>query len=167
MLNPKRLEEIGYGSVRQSEEEGRDMARTLLTLMGDRAFKSENERVVFETFMAQRFGDSIDQRRCLNGDGNDYMSWDMGIARTVWLHLTSQRKSFSLPVGEIVAWSGTNRDMGITRDIDFRFFRFDVKPGTKLYAVEPAPAVTSDLLTRAEALAVETRALASRIQEGE
>lgn len=42
----------------------------------------------------------------------------------------------SLPVGEIVAWSGTNCDMGITRDIDFRFFRFDVKPGTKLYAVE-------------------------------
>lgn len=71
------------------------------------------------------------------------------------------------PVGEIVAWSGTNRDMGITRDIDFRFFRFDVKPGTKLYAVEPAPAVKSDLLTRAEALAVESRAIASRIQAGE
>lgn len=71
------------------------------------------------------------------------------------------------PVGEIVAWSGTNREMGITRDIDFRFFRFDVKPGTNLYAVEPAPAVKSDLLTRAEALAVEIRALASRIQEGE
>lgn len=71
------------------------------------------------------------------------------------------------PVGEIVAWSGTNREMGITREIDFRFFRFDVKPGTKLYAIEPAPAVKSDLLTRAQALAVETRALASRIQAGE
>jgi hypothetical protein len=57
--------------------------------------------------------------------------------------------------------------MGITRDIDFRFLRFDVKPGTKLYAVAPAPAAKSDLLTRAEALAVETRALASRIQAGE
>lgn len=71
------------------------------------------------------------------------------------------------PVGEIVAWSGTNRNMGISRDIDFRFFRFDVKPGTKLYAIEPAPAVKSDLLSRAEALAVETRALATRIQDGE
>lgn len=115
-------------------------------------------------------------------------------------------------VGEIVAWAGTNRDMGITREVDFRFLRFDVLPGTKLYAVEPAPAtiqlcdppagvvmrprfekpedcecssidycescletmmskpspaVKSDLLTRAEALAVETRALASRIQAGE
>lgn len=72
-----------------------------------------------------------------------------------------------LPVGEIVAWSGTNRDMGITREVDFRFLRFDVKPGTKLYAIEPAPAAKSDLLTRAQALAVETRALASRIQAGE
>jgi hypothetical protein len=48
----------------------------------------------------------------------------------------SPPKPVSPPVGEIVAWSGTNRNMGITRDIDFRFFRFDVKPGTKLYAVE-------------------------------
>ncbi len=71
-----------------------------------------------------------------------------------------------VPVGEIVAWAGTNRDMGITREIDFRFFRFDIKPGTKLYAIEPAPAIKSDLLTRAEALAVETRALAGRIQAG-
>lgn len=127
---------------------------------------------------------------------------------------TASQKPLSSPVGEIVAWSGTNRDMGITRDIDFRFFRFDVLPGTKLYAAEPvpmvtdemalafhfattdgaagdddvedikiglmaalsaapkrggeqAPAVKSDLLTRAEALAVETRALATRIQDGE
>lgn len=76
-------------------------------------------------------------------------------------------KPVSPPVGEIVAWSGTNHSMGITRNIDFRFFRFDVKPGTKLYVIEPAPAVKSDLLTRAQALAVETRALASRIQTGE
>lgn len=45
----------------------------------------------------------------------------------------------SQPVGEIVAWSGTNNSMGITREVDFRFLRFDVKPGTKLYAVEPVP----------------------------
>jgi hypothetical protein len=56
------------------------------------------------------------------------------------------------PVGEIVAWSGTNRDMGITRDIDFRFFRFDVKPGTKLYTFEPAPELLSigELIYRLE-----------------
>lgn len=79
----------------------------------------------------------------------------------------SDLKGDQVPVGEIVAWAGTNREMGITREVDFRFLRFDVKPGTKLYAIEPAPAVKSDLLTRAQALAVETRALASRIQAGE
>ena len=79
----------------------------------------------------------------------------------------SDLKGEQVPVGEIVAWAGTNRDMGITREVDFRFLRFDVLPGTKLYAIEPAPAVKSYLLTRAEALAVETRALASRIQAGE
>ena len=71
------------------------------------------------------------------------------------------------PVGEIVAWSGTDREKGITREVDFRFLRFDVLPGTKLYAGEPAPAAKSDLLTRAEALAVGTRALASRIKAAE
>lgn len=81
--------------------------------------------------------------------------------------LRSSLKGDQVPVGEIVAWAGTNRDMGITREVDFRFLRFDVLPGTKLYAIEPAPAIKSDLLTRAQALAVETRALASRIQAGE
>jgi len=79
----------------------------------------------------------------------------------------SDLKGDQVPVGEIVAWAATNREMGITREVDFRFLRFDVKPGTKLYAIEPAPAVKSDFLTRAQALAVETRALASRIQAGE
>lgn len=188
MLNPKRLAEIGYGSVRQSEEEGRDMARTILTLLGRREFKSEGDREEFENFMAQRFGDSIDQRRCLNGDGTDYMSWDMAVARTVWMHLSSappkpviskeklcdwlednfdiddsQRAAFAAcfahccdcivqsdsttPVGEIVAWAGTDREKGITREVDFRFLRFDVLPGTKLYAVRPAPAILTDALT--------------------
>lgn len=81
--------------------------------------------------------------------------------------LTSLEKPVFLPVGEIVKWSGTNRDKGITREVDFRFLRLDVKPGTKLYAIESAPAEKSDLLTRAEALAVETRALSNRIQAGE
>ena len=71
------------------------------------------------------------------------------------------------PVGEIVAWAGTDREKGITREVDFRFLRFDVLPGTKLYAVEPEPAAKSDLLTRAQALAVETRALACRIKAGD
>lgn len=48
---------------------------------------TEANRADFESFMAERFTDSIDRRRCINGDGNDYMSWDMGVARTVWQHM--------------------------------------------------------------------------------
>lgn len=84
------------------------------------------------------------------------------------VYLTAPQKPASLPVGEIVTWSGTNRHMGITREVDFRFLRFDVMPGTKLYAIESESSdKKSDLLTRAEALAVETRALANQIQAGE
>ncbi|MFS7253819.1 hypothetical protein AB6869_24970 [Rahnella rivi] len=56
------------------------------------------------------------------------------------------QSDLSEPVGEIVAWAGTDRDKGITREIDFRFLRFDVMPGTKLYAVKPAPAILTDVL---------------------
>ena len=77
------------------------------------------------------------------------------------------QSDLSEPVGEIVAWAGTDREKGITREVDFRFLRFDVLPGTKLYAVTPKPAAKSDLLTRAQALAVETRALACRIKAGD
>lgn len=133
----------------------------------DTTFKAQNILLVLNAFEAERqraekaelelikplpIGELIQRL-----EGQTYEKW----------FSQSDLKGDQVPVGEIVAWAGTNRDMGITRDIDFRFFRFDVKPGTKLYAVEPAPAVKSDLLTRAEALAVETRALASRIQAGE
>lgn len=41
------------------------------------------EREAFETFMADRFGDTIDRRRAKNGD-QGYMAWDMIVAWTVW-----------------------------------------------------------------------------------
>jgi len=149
----------------------------------------------------------IDERDAAAQKSRNYEQVAHGLAEEI-----AALKGDQVLVGEIVAWAGTNRDMGITREVDFRFLRFDVLPGTKLYAVEPAPAtiqlcdppagvvmrprfekpedcecssidycescletmmskpspaVKSDLLTRAEALAVETRALASRIQAGE
>lgn len=48
---------------------------------------NESQRVEFEAFMEARFGDCIDRRRCKNGDENDYMSFDMGMARIVWQHM--------------------------------------------------------------------------------
>ena len=56
------------------------------------------------------------------------------------------QSDFPAPVGEIVAWAGTDHDKGITREVDFRFLRFDVMPGTKLYALKPAPAILTDVL---------------------
>lgn len=42
-----------------------------------------DERKSFESFMAERFGDSVDQRRAKNGD-QGYMAWDMVVAWIVW-----------------------------------------------------------------------------------
>ncbi|HIB5468970.1 TPA: hypothetical protein ACWXAD_004940 [Klebsiella quasipneumoniae subsp. similipneumoniae] len=42
-----------------------------------------DERKSFESFMAERFGDSVDRRRARNGD-QGYMAWDMVVAWIVW-----------------------------------------------------------------------------------
>lgn len=42
-----------------------------------------DERKSFESFMAERFGDSVDRRRARNGD-RGYMAWDMVVAWIVW-----------------------------------------------------------------------------------
>lgn len=42
-----------------------------------------DERKSFESFMAERFGDSVDHRRAKNGD-QGYMAWDMVVAWIVW-----------------------------------------------------------------------------------
>ncbi len=47
------------------------------------------------------------------------------------------------PVGEVVAWDHPNEE----RKISFQWLRFDVEPGTKLYAAPPAPAVPDAMLT--------------------
>lgn len=54
---------------------------------------NDSSRAEFEAFMADRFKDSIDRRRCKNGDGNDYMSWDMNVARAVWQHLSQRAEA--------------------------------------------------------------------------
>lgn len=62
---------------------------------------SESSRAEFEAFMAEKFKDSIDQRRCLNGDGNDYMSWDMSVARVVWQHLSQRAEEAESKLEEL------------------------------------------------------------------
>ncbi|MGC6386532.1 hypothetical protein ACMV8I_02560 [Ewingella sp. S1.OA.A_B6] len=64
----------------------------------------------------------------------------------------SELRVDQVPVGEIVTWSGTNREKGITRDVDFRFLRFDVQPGQQLFTAAQAqkpvafPDINEDLV---------------------
>lgn len=57
------------------------------------------------------------------------------------------REAQCKPVGDIVAWSGADREKGITRDVDFRFLRFDVQPGQQLFTAAQAqnPVVFPDI----------------------
>lgn len=55
----------------------------------------------FEAFMADRFGDSVDRNQCLNGDGSDYMAWDMQVAKIVWMHVTAKLEAAEKENGEL------------------------------------------------------------------
>ena len=41
------------------------------------------QRKAFEAYMADRYKNTVDQRVCINSDG-DYMAWDMQVAWNVW-----------------------------------------------------------------------------------
>ena len=41
------------------------------------------QRKAFEAYMADRYKSTVDQRVCINSDG-DYMAWDMQVAWNVW-----------------------------------------------------------------------------------
>lgn len=62
---------------------------------------SDSSRKEFEEFMAEKFEHCIDRRRCINGDGNDYMSWDMNVARVVWQHLSQRAEAAEAKLAEL------------------------------------------------------------------
>ncbi|MDR7686058.1 DUF551 domain-containing protein [Klebsiella pneumoniae] len=67
---------------------------------------AQDEREAFETFMAKRFGDLVDQRRAKNGD-HGYMAWDMAVAWIVWqarAAMLQAGKSSAHVVDRPVAW---------------------------------------------------------------
>ena len=41
------------------------------------------ERELFEAYMAEKYKNLVDRRRCLN-NGGGYMAWDMNVAWQVW-----------------------------------------------------------------------------------
>lgn len=80
------------GSFEFSNDAQRDYSCTLVEIAeGIRALHPgakpvpvvHDERGTFEEFIAERFGDTIDQRRAKNGD-QGYMAWDMVVAWIVW-----------------------------------------------------------------------------------
>ena len=54
------------------------------------------QRKAFEAYMADRYKNTVDQRVCINSDG-DYMAWDMQVARHVW-----QAAKASVPEGFVL-----------------------------------------------------------------
>lgn len=74
---------------------------------------NDTSRAEFEAFMADRFKDSIDRRRCKNGDGNDYMSWDMNVARVVWQHMSQRAEAAEADFRES---EKTKQELFIARD---------------------------------------------------
>lgn len=49
----------------------------------------QKERKAFEAYMADRYKSTMDQRVCINSDG-DYMAWDMQVAWNVWKTVKAQ-----------------------------------------------------------------------------
>lgn len=57
-------------------------------------------------------GEAVDTRMALNGDGNDYMSWDMSVIWLAWLHLSgkleAERQRADEGAKEITYWCNLN-----------------------------------------------------------
>lgn len=49
----------------------------------------QKQREAFKEFIANKYKDLIDQRVCINSDG-DYMAWDMQVAWATWQAATAQ-----------------------------------------------------------------------------
>lgn len=49
----------------------------------------QKQREAFGVFIANKYKDLIDQRVCINSDG-DYMAWDMQVAWATWQAATAQ-----------------------------------------------------------------------------
>lgn len=57
----------------------------------------QKEREAFEAYMAEKYKNLVDRRRCLN-NGGGYMAWDMNVAWQVWLAAKAQ----AIPEGSVL-----------------------------------------------------------------
>jgi len=51
--------------------------------------QKDSDREAFEAYMAEKYKNLVDRRRCLN-NGGGYMAWDMNVAWQVWLAAKAQ-----------------------------------------------------------------------------
>jgi len=68
----------------------------------------QKQREAFKEFIANKYKDLIDQRVCINSDG-DYMAWDMQVAWATWQAATAQAVPEMINVGnELQSWVAIN-----------------------------------------------------------
>ncbi|WP_072034347.1 hypothetical protein [Citrobacter braakii] len=100
------------------------------------------ERVAFEAFMADKFGDTIDHRRAKNGD-QGYMAWDMLVAWIAW-----QRRAAMQGKAEPVSQDKLAFDNQVLSDLyhaqEKRLFKIAQRikgPAFDKYAYSPSQAI--------------------------
>lgn len=72
------------------------------------------QRKAFEAYMADRYKNTVDQRVCINSDG-DYMAWDMQVAWHAW----QAAKAQAVPEGFVLV-KASDRDQEMLELIDQR-----------------------------------------------
>ena len=56
----------------------------------------DEERIEFEKFIIERFGDTVDLRRAKHGN-NGYISWEAAVAWIVWQDRSPHQETASTP----------------------------------------------------------------------
>lgn len=84
------------------------------------------QRKAFEAYMADRYKNTVDQRVCINSDG-DYMAWDMQVAWHVWQAANAQAvpEGFGLFDGDTLTYSN-GYSINCSFDDEFDCHIFDV-----------------------------------------
>lgn len=89
----------------------------------------QTDREAFIAWVKENFGERVDTRLALNGDGNDWMSWDMECMWRVWKHLTTPpaasepvSKGYTLPDGMVTMPRKLTAENGAKHALSGEFF---------------------------------------------
>lgn len=129
-ISKERIEAIAYGSVRQSQEEGVELARMVLSAMD-----SEPVGSISIDRLLQLLYQFDGANECAASIGDQEYALECGDVASALRELLSCRSA--LPVADVVAWSNPNEE----RKCDIRWRRHDVEPGPLYGHAQPAPVV--------------------------